>query len=292
LEKFVFNYRSGMMYVVIVFLLVWSGGWLTGVVTSFNSLDVKINGRLASPEEARPFLMLMAAIGLLGLTGAMALIGYVWNTRVEIENGEIRQYDLLGRERARGWLKTATIQAVDATHAKIETDGGTIKVSTNISNYGVLKTMVEDGAPIVESRRFAPSSYIPQVQTIGARWGQLHLFSFVWLGMIFYIASGSKSAGGNISPVFFLAMLPGIVMQLVGWFEKVQIGPDGVKSTDLFGRPKVQAGLDEIVGADWAGGSKSRTVQIHTLRGTISIGNYYWGQQKAFDEVQKVVASR
>lgn len=265
---------------------------MIGWGSNLSAPTATINERPASPEEARVLTWLMLGIGVLVATGALAMIGCVSNTQIEVENGEIRSYDLLGRVRVRGSLASATIRGSGReSWLKVETDGGTIDLSSAISNYGELKTTIEDKAVPREWKSFPISSYIPTAQTFMARWGNMHLLSFVWLvGCGWFIRETFEEwpflLGG------LLLALPGVWMQLVGWFERIQIGPEGIEFIDFLGRSRVRARLDEIVGGDLDGGSESLSATIHTLRGTVTAGQNYVGQENLIYEVEKVIAGR
>lgn len=283
------------MYAVIGFLAIWSIGWLTAVATSWGSPNATINDRPATPDEARLMLWGMLGIGLLIASGTLAMIGYALNTRVEIGNGEIREFDWRGRLKVRGSLKSAVIGAGGENQAKIETDGGAITVSTSIKNYGELKTIVEDKTmAAVEGKRFPVSRYVPTFQVFRPRWGQMHLSSFVWIGTLLYMGSKSidDSGPGVFELALFVFLLPGIWMQLSGWVERISLGPEGIEAIDFLGRSRVRASLEEIVEGETVKGSESSSVQIHTLRGTVSAGSGYWKKGKLLEEVRKVVAGR
>jgi hypothetical protein len=71
------------------------------------------------------------------------MIAYLFNHRVEIKGGEIREFDGWGRVTVRGQLKGAVVEESGAGEITIVTDGGSIKVGEGIRKFGELRAIVE-----------------------------------------------------------------------------------------------------------------------------------------------------
>lgn len=260
---------------------------------------------------------LFFSLGMLAIGCAVMAFFYYLNARVEIDGEEIAWYDWRGKLRVKAFSRD--VESVDYVTSIVgrktcwvETANGLIKFSTEIGNFGLLKSLLmeaKDGFSNWEVRHTLafPGSYQPAERSFNYRWSYLHFFSFMWLGVIglmLFVALfiGPLNGTKETTPFFmyvvlFLFALPGVWMQMTGWIEKISIGPAGIVWINWQGKVKIQASLDDIISLETQrvsndGGPDAETLRVFTKQGTISAMSYLKGYKDLKAEIQKVLDSR
>jgi hypothetical protein len=293
-ERRTFNYRSGGLWFVTAFLWIWAGGWLWGVGSSWSNPRVTVNDRLVEGQEAMGYLFVFLGIGLAVAGIAVATLLYVVNCRIEIAHEFISWYNFLGRLKVRGTLGSARITEAAGQFSKavIETDGGDIDVRYGLNDYGMLFSLLTGRGSLEGEAPKSPPGFVPASSSYDYRWTYLHFFSFLWLGVIgFMAAMGLRPETKGKEAMF--ALIPfaaiGVWMQLTAWFERIELGPDGIRWIDWRGKTRVSARLDQIVSTDVVRGDRSASLQIHTTVGTIRASSQLRGGETLMSQVDRVI---
>jgi len=288
-DQRVFNYRATPAGYTVGFLLVWSSIWLFATANQFSNPNFKINGRVASPSEARDFLIFSSMVGVVGLSIGLRLLFGFLNERIAIDGESIRCFDWLGRERLADDLrsiraKEETGGIVDAPRMVIQSRGTSFKFSARLNDYGILRDLVTGKA----RTRFDHPTYAPAPQTFHYRGSSWHVSSFLFLAFGSMLMVFSE---GEAWPALLIPMPIFVWAQLVGWVERIQLGPDGVVWTDLLGRTRVRAALYEIRTMDVISGHGGGA-RIYTDQGTVRCMTSIKNFSTLENEVEKVLASR
>lgn len=316
MEKITADCRVGILYIVMGFLLVWSIGFAGGGIYSLatGNQHATINDRLATPQEAMTMSAIGTVIGLAVLIGAICLLMYILNRRVMLEGNEIAAFNWKGVLEVKTNLDQILSIKEDGSlegvkKFLVKTSQGDFKFDSSMRNYFALKKAMEESqgaqfeapkaVPVFSGGVLPLSPFIPKERTFRYTFGYMHLFSFVWVGAIFWMAHGiltTPTSPGSSPPavmlvglLFFLA--PGIWMQMTGWIEQIRLGPDGIQWIDWKGKTRAKATLDQIREIIMNRGETS-SIQIETDNGSVKASSYLWGFGNLRTDVEKVIESR
>lgn len=311
MEKRVYRYRSVVLLFAVGFLFVWSTGWLCFTIAPFFTGTVKINGRTSPAGDQLGFLSLMGLIGIGVLSFGLRLLGTYVYERVEISGADVLYYDWLGRLRVKCDLREVRVvedrPGVNGNKKmRVGTDRGEFFVRSELSDYSDLRARLQSATQgeftvAMEPAKAVAFLHAPAIvaETYRYRFSYLHLFSFLWLAMCAFIFGGALTSPstikGGIAPfvvggLAFSAI--GVWMQLTGWIERIDLGPQGIVWTDFLGRKRVVAALDEITGMISMRGNHVGVVKIETLHGTVQASSYLRGYSDLKAQVGAVLAAR
>jgi flagellar biogenesis protein FliO len=316
MQKITADYRSGLAYVVVGFLfvwsIIWSGAAMNGLVSE--SQNVTINGRQATQHEA--FLMQAAffLIGIVVFIGAICLLLMTLNRKVVLDGQEFTSYTWKGKIQ----LQTSLSQILSVKESAmgngvkkytVSTTQGEITLDSTMRNAFALKQALENSQsqsevltkpviPVFAGGVLPFSPFVPAERTFRYLFSGFHLFSFIWIGAL--IAGGRsaffdpKTQGTQAIPGILgilCFMLPGVWMQMTGWTERIKLGPDGIEWIDWKGKLRAKATLDQIREINIMTG-KSRSMQIETDNGSVKASGDLWGFGNLKKDVERVIETR
>ncbi len=311
MDKRVFGYKSGIYFFVSGFLFLWSTIWIYGAVSGLvtHSQNVTIQGRQATPEEAFWFQFAMVPIGLAVLGAGVALLMYTINRRIVLERDWLTNHDWRGRKTVECGLNE--IQSVVESKASngisnllVTTSKGNFKFDSQIRNYADLRQILGNSnqseiTSLIPDTVGIASKYVPNKRTFRYLLSFLHIFSFLWLGiimsMVVSFARDPAFVQGSIIPFIVAAVLFGSIgvwMQMTGWIERITLGADGIEWIDWLGRVRVRASLEDIRDVRVIQGSKSRSGEIETRQGPIKFSSNIWGFSELVGDVKKIIDGR
>lgn len=289
-ESRVFNYRGGGPAFVVCFLWIWACGWLYGVISNWSNPKVMINNRPATPDEAVVLMWVSLVIGIAVAILAIVALGYILFCRIEVEHGYISWYDWRGKLKVRSTVEHTRLDEMNERSVKayIDSPDGTITVRNGLNDYGQLKHMLDGDQPLRPYQGF-----LPPATAYHYRFSYAHVFSFVWLGAVGFMAYSALTDKQQDARWFALALIPfaaiGVWLQLTGWVERIIIGPQGFVWIDCFGRTRVRAQLNQLVSTDVSESRRSASLQIHTTVGTIRASSYLWNWRHLLSMAERVV---
>ena len=308
MNRQVFRYRSAVMYFVAGFLFIWSTGWLFGWGSTLLSGTgtIKINHQDRPVSEVLPLVFAMVAIGIAIGCGAFALILFIVNARLEVGDGWIVSYDLLGRVRVKGSLSgckcsTAGGSSAGGNYSLITTDSGDIKVYKSIQDYGKLLSLLESRQPQKGEAPAPPVSFQPQREVFDYRWTARHLnalFAYaVGLFVPLFMLPSIKPSSGDVLPM----LLPGLAFMLIAWSlatyqmlqglnEKIQLTDGHIVWIDWRGKTRIRAPYGAILDTDYFSGNSSSTFRIVTENGTITAFSGIRGFGELRDSLAQIMA--
>lgn len=261
MEKRVFHYRSALFYILLATTVAWGVTWLILAIA-------------ASQTSKVPFQTAWNAFSGFGNFALYLFVGRM--LRIEIEEGQIRSFNWMGRQSVQGRLAGNQVRSKVAIGPlkvfEVETDGGKIMFSNLLVGVDELQSLLLKYSAISSSPVFDSFEKTSSVRVYDSRWTALHFVSAFWLLMPIGLAISDYRARHFVDPA--LIMLGGmlvlyvIYLQLNIWNQKICIGPDGIEWINGFGEVVVRARLDEIQAIH--GPSLWRQLmRIETAQGTI-----------------------
>lgn len=307
-DRRVFRYRRGEQILAIGFTTLWCSIWLYETISSLGNPNpyATYNGVRLSPAESRQSVELFLVIGLAVVGYVLWLFGTYVFARVEIDGSALEAFDGLNRSRLRCDLsEVKIIEEVghgQRRRVRVGTDRGQFFFTRAIVGYAELRARLEAaraGKPYAYplSNLGTAASSAVAAKTYRSRFSLLHLFSFGWSALCLFalveVVPG-LSGGGLIVIVFAMSLaglILGLCLQLKGWVERIELGPDGITWIDLLGRQRVKANLSEIVAMNEAWLRRAGFFSIETTRGEIPVSSDMKDYLSLKDQIDSLLSS-
>lgn len=149
MEKFVFGFRRPIVLLVSIAFLapigtIFSWAGIAGLLTRYP--PVRINRRLATPEESTVGWIIAMLLGLGVLAFAILILIAEYRQRVEIEGDDLRYFVIKREPKVR--TKLSRINEVRELNDKgstlmVRTQDGNFPISRDIRNFARLKSILD-----------------------------------------------------------------------------------------------------------------------------------------------------
>ena len=312
MDKRAFRCRlSGSLIFGIAFLLL---GSLFFLIPFLSILSNDAGGSNNSHDSSGAFVVAVI-IAFVGLSFFAASI-YMWRSwffeRVEFDPEELIKYD--GPKHVETRLRISEVNDVGVVeegrlrgYITVTAGATCIEIPTSVLHYDQVLEMVKGFSTNERKIETLPSMVsnlatmkpLTETRTFSYRFSSVHIMSFCAFAFLVFDLVRSSLTGNSIIGdrqlsvvVYGILAITGTWSQLVGWNEKITLGPEGLKWNDWKGSQRVTATLSQIQTVTVFKSAKSGKTVIETEKGTIKVAAYIRNYEDLIQEVQRIIDKR